>query len=272
MKPTQESSPSAAPELSQGCALVTGGGSGIGRETALTLALRGARVLVMGRRQEPLDRVVAEIEEAGGSAVRFVGDVTSPADAASAVALAIESFGGLDILVNNAGVARGGPIDSMSDQDVQLVVDVNLVGTIHMIRAALPALGESNFAPGASIVNVSTSVTMAPIKNFSVYAASKSGVDVLTKSLALELADRGIRVNAICPGIVETPIFETMMPRDQVGGFLGHFNQAVPLGRVGSPVDMARLVAFLVSEQASYITGAIIPIDGGLSLSADGKA
>lgn len=252
-------------------ALVTGGGTGIGRSIARTFLEAGAAVAIAGRRAEVLERAARELEGVGAPVVPLAGDVSNPSDAKRLVERTLAELGALHVLVNNAGVARGGPIEALSDDDVDLIVDVDLKGPIHMIRAALAALRAHREQGGASILNLGTSVTLAPIKNFSVYAAAKAGVDVLTRALALELARDRIRVNALCPGIIETPIFETMMPAREVEPVLRHFGRAVPLGRVGTPADVAALALFLVSTQGSYITGAVIPIDGGLSLAADGK-
>ena len=250
-------------------ALVTGGGSGIGAGIARAFAAAGARVAVSGRRREVLDATVEAIGEAGGEALAVAGDVVRPADAARMAAAAVEAFGGLHVLVNNAGVARSGPLLSMSDEDVDLVVDVDLKGPIHVTRAALPHLKEHRETGGASVINISSSVTRTVLSNYSVYSAAKAGLDQLTRCWALELAADRVRVNAICPGIVDTPILRTAMSEGAVRRFLRQAGSKTPLGRPGRPADVAELALYLAGDGSGWMTGAILTLDGGISLAGD---
>ena len=178
----------------------------------------------------------------------------------------MSELGGLNLVVNNAGVASGGPLEALSDEQIEAMTSIDLEGPIWVVRAALSHLRAWRERGGASIINISSSVTLAPVPNFSVYSATKAGLDMLTRCWALDFASDRIRVNSICPGVVETPIFETMMPHDQIGGFLSTIEESVPLGRVGQPRDVAALALFLARDEANYITGAVIPTDGGLSM------
>ena len=259
--------PASKPDLNGHRAVITGGGTGIGKSIAEHYLAAGAQVAVSGRREAPL-RALAE-QYPAGQVLAVPSDVSDPSSCLWAIDQVHRTFGGLDVLVNNAGVARGGPVTDMTQDDLELVLDVDLKGPIQMMRAAYPLLTES---ANASVINISSSLTQGAIKDFSVYSAAKAGVEMMTRCLALEWAASQIRVNAISPGIVATPIFETMMPSEEVAGVLDHFDQAVPLGRVGQPADIASMALFLGSDLASFVTGAIITIDGGLSLAADGKA
>lgn len=247
-------------------ALVTGAGSGIGRAIATELAVAGCAVALMGRREERLEKAASELEAAGARSLVVAGDVADAESARQVVATVIEELGALHILVNNAGIARGGAIEELADGDLDLVVDIDLKGPMHMIRAALPYLRRHREDGGASILNISSSVTFSPVANYSIYSAAKAGVDMLTRCLAVELAEDRIRVNAICPGVVRTPIFETMMSPEDAHKMLDEMGEIVPLGRIGDPRDIATLALFLVSEPAAWTTGAVIPLDGGLSL------
>jgi len=251
-------------------ALVTGGGTGIGRRTAEMLAAAGASVAITGRRREQLEATVRTIEGTGGRAVAISGDVAEPAHAHRMVESTVDAFGGLHIVVNNAGIARRGALEQMSDEDVEATVDIDLKGPIYITRAALPHLREHRAALGAgataAVINISSSVTFAPVGNFSVYSAAKAGLEMLTRCWALDFAPDHIRVNAIAPGVVATPIFETMLPTAAVDRALRQFAQATPLGKVGEPRDVARLVLFLASPESGWMTGAVIPLDGGLGL------
>jgi NAD(P)-dependent dehydrogenase (short-subunit alcohol dehydrogenase family) len=246
-------------------ALITGGASGIGLATAERLARDGVRV------------VLADIDEAGleRAAARFGGDVPahavptdvrSVADCERAVAAAVERFGRLDILVNCAGVWVEGPTETMTEADWDRVVDVNLKGTFFMCRHAIPALE----ATGGCIVNVSSDAGLWGNKGAAIYCASKGGVTVLSKALAVELASRGVRVNAVCPGDVDSPMIryqaETFGGGDP-DGYLAELLAAYPQRppRFIRPDEVAELIAFLCSDRATPITGAAISIDFGLT-------
>jgi NAD(P)-dependent dehydrogenase (short-subunit alcohol dehydrogenase family) len=248
-------------------ALVSGGGTGIGEAIARALVRAGAAVAISGRRREVIEAAAAAIApEAGGGVLAITGDVAWRPDCERMVADTVARFGRLDILVNNAGVSRGGPLAAMPEEAVHQVIDVDLKGPIFLTQAALAELQRDREERRASILNISSSVTLHPVPNFSVYSAAKAGLDMLTRCWAIELAPARIRVNAICPGIVRTPVFETMLPSDAIAAHLAHFTELTPLGRIGTAADVARLALFLSSPASEWTTGAVIPLDGGLSL------
>lgn len=263
-------------------ALVTGGGSGIGLAISRALAGGGCSVALGGRRREVVEAAAADLRAAGGRAVAVAGDISTANGAQRMVDEAAQELGRLDALVNCAGVYRVGPLAARADEaerrnegdegdeaepdPIDLVVDVDLKGVLFATRAAIPHLRDR--PAGASIVNVTSSVTLSPPANCSVYSAAKAGVDALTRSLALELAADPIRVNAVLPGVVRTPLFETIMPPEEAAAFLDDFGEQVPLGRIGQPDDVARAVLFLCDPANDWITGALLPVDGGLSLGA----
>ena len=246
-------------------ALVTGGASGIGLATAHRLAADGLRPALVDIDAAGLERAVSEL---GGSAAALAveADVRSVADCERAIAETLAWAGRLDVVVNCAGVWVEGPTETMTEADWDRVIDINLKGTFFVCRHAIPALVESS----GCIVNVSSDAGLWGNKGAAIYSASKGGVTVLTKALAVELAERGVRVNAVCPGDVETPMI-AYQARTYGGtdpaGYLADLLTAYPQrpARFIRPDEVAELIAFLCSERATPITGAAISIDFGLT-------
>jgi 3-oxoacyl-[acyl-carrier protein] reductase len=231
-------------------ALVTGASRGIGRAIATELAAAGAQVVVGYRSGgEQADALANEL---GGRAVQ--ADVSDPAEAARLV----EEAGDLDILVNNAGLTRDGLIARMSDDDWRAVVDTNLGGVFHTCRAAARGMMRQR---SGSIVNLTSVVGIHGNPGQTNYAASKAGIIGFTKSLARELASRGVRANAVAPGYIQTALTD-VLPAEVQQAILA----STPLGRLGTPEDVARAVRFLCSDEASFVTGEVLLVDGGLGM------
>lgn len=244
-------------------ALVTGGGSGIGLAIAQALHLQGCRIAISGRREHLLTAAATEI---GPGTVTIPGDVSVPADARRMVSDTVDKLGHLHVLVNNAAISRTGPVGDLDDETIDRVLDIDVKGPFYLVRAALPHLRKHRAEGTAAILNVGSSVTSKPLRDYALYSAAKAAVDMMTRCLALELAADRIRVNAVLPGIVETPIFETMMPRAEIEGYLARFREQIPLGRAGRPDDVGRVAAMLCDPANDWLTGALVPIDGGLGL------
>ena len=260
------SSTSSSMPLKDTIAFITGGGTGIGRGLALAFARAGSTVAVCGRRKDKLDETVAEIQKAGGKAAAFAGDV-SKAEGCCQMALdCVVKLGGIDILVNNAGIARFGALDQTPDEDIDAMIDINLRGAVLMTKYAIPELTKRGASGRCSILNIGTSAALSAVKNFAGYSATKAALLHFTRCMAAELAENRVRVNCINPGVVDTPIFGTMMPSAAVKGALDNFAKQTPLGRIGQPADIADAAVFLSSPQAAWITGAMLTIDGGMSL------
>jgi NAD(P)-dependent dehydrogenase (short-subunit alcohol dehydrogenase family) len=245
-------------------ALVTGGATGIGFATALALGRDGARVVLAGLPGSPLPEAVDALVADGIDAIAVEADVGRAADAERAVAAAVEAYGRLDALVNCAGTSAVAPLATMDEADWDRVFDTNVRGVFLMSRAAIPALAASG---DGAIVNVASQLALAAVPGFSAYCASKAAVLHLTRCMALELLPSGVRVNAVCPGGVDTPLLQRAFP-DGRGpqGTLDDLVAAHPIGRLGRPEEVAAAIRFLVSAEASFVVGAGLVVDGGYTL------
>ena len=244
-------------------ALITGGGTGIGRAIAQAFAREGASVAVAGRRLEKVKEVAGAIENQGGAALALECDVTLAKDADRALAETTEKFGKFNVLVNNAGTLSGSTVDTISEQDWDRVITVNLKGPFLMSRAALREFRKNG---GGTIVNISSVLGLVAMKDRAAYCASKGGVTMLTKAMALDHAHENVRVNCICPSIVETELVKGLFDDSEQGKRLKQSRLGtIPLGRFGKPADVAELAVFLASDESSWLTGTAIPLDGGLT-------
>lgn len=245
-------------------ALVTGAGSGLGRAVAMRFAAEGAKVVVTDVDEA---RGAAVAREIGGNAAFIRVDHTSTEQDDRAVAFAVETFGGLDIVHNNAGGPFTGPFEEVDDATLERVLRVNLFGVMQMTRAALPHLRDSakRNPAGAALLFTSSLQGLKAKPNFSLYTVAKHGIVGLVRSLSLELAPQNIRVNALCPTVVATPMLEAFLPgmagdHDEA---MKRFRATIPLARMPEPEDVAAAALFLVSDEARMITGVALPVDGG---------
>jgi NAD(P)-dependent dehydrogenase (short-subunit alcohol dehydrogenase family) len=248
-------------ELKGKVAVVTGASSGIGRATAVRFAEAGARgVVIVGRGQRELNRVASEIKERGIEALALRADVTDDGAAARIVARTIKKFAALDVLVNAAGHISNGTIETTPLGDWDAMMNVNLRAVFNLMQQAVPYLS----AGRGNIVNVSSVTGLRAFPGVLAYCVSKAGLDQLTRCAALELAPKGIRVNAVNPGVVITEIHKRGgMSEEAYAAFLEHSRTTHPLGRVGRAGEVAELILYLASERAAWITGATYSIDGG---------
>lgn len=237
-------------------ALVTGASQGIGRACALLLAQSGAKVALAARNEEKLAAVAQEIAAAGGEAATFRLDVANEDETKAAIKAAIARFGRIDILVNNAGITRDQLVMRMKRADWDAVLATNLTGAYLCIQAVIGSMLKQRWG---RIVNITSIFGQMGQTGQANYAASKAGLIGLTKAVAREVASRSITVNAVAPGYIETAMTETLTPelKDMV-------LKMIPLGRAGSDVDVAQAVKFLASDEAAYITGAVLNVNGGM--------
>jgi 3-oxoacyl-[acyl-carrier protein] reductase len=244
--------------LKEKVAVVTGASQGIGRETALALAQAGAKVVAAARNEEKLAALVSEIAAAGGEAFALKMDVADAEQVKAGFKQVIEKFGRLDIVVNNAAVTRDGLAMRMKKDDWDAVLQTNLTGAHFCIQQALPTMMK---ARAGRIINISSVVAQSGNAGQANYVAAKAGLIGLTKAIAIEIASRGITVNAVAPGFIETPMTDVLP--DKVKEEL---KVRIPLGRMGSARDVASAIVFLASDEAGYITGHVLNVNGGMHL------
>ena len=239
-------------------AIVTGASQGIGRDTALALSEAGAKVAVAARNEEKLAALVAEITEQGGEAFAVKMDVAEPEQIKAGFKSVLEKFGRLDILVNNAAITRDGLAMRMKADDWDAVLRTNLTGAHLCIQQALPSMMK---ARTGRIINLSSVVARMGNAGQANYVAAKAGLIGLTKAVAIEMASRNITVNALAPGFIETPMTDVLPDKVKV-----ELKSRIPLGRMGNGREIAAAIVFLASDEAAYITGQVLDINGGMYL------
>ena len=246
-------------------ALVTGAGSGIGRAAAELFAAEGAAVAVVDLNSEAAEEVAGKITADGGRALAITANVTDNAQVEAAVTATVNSFGRLDAVYNNAGCGSRGSVADATEDDWDTAMNVNGKGTFLVSRAAVPHLIA---AGGGSIVNQGSVAGLVAVPNFFSYCAAKGAVVALTRSMAIDLAPHKIRVNVLCPGTVFTPLMEPMLTARGGGDLQKGLAMTLvkyPIGRLGTPEDIARVAVFLSSEDAAFMTGSVIAADGGMT-------
>jgi len=241
-------------------ALITGSASGMGRGTAEVMAQHGVKIVINDVAQSKVDEVVKGIREAGGEAIGVVADITNKAEVAAMFKQVVDTYGRIDILVNNAGIARDKAFLKMTEEDWDKVLEVDLKGIFLCSQEAVKYMREQAYG---RIVNISSRAWLGGPGQAN-YSAAKAGVVGLTRTLALELGKRGITVNCIPPGLIETPLWQSA-PEEVKERLL----KAQPMGRIGSPHDIARAVMFFASDEAGYINGQTLYVCGGKSLFAN---
>jgi NAD(P)-dependent dehydrogenase (short-subunit alcohol dehydrogenase family) len=245
-------------------AIVTGGASGIGKEVATRFVAEGGSVVINGRNMAKAEAAAREIDPTGKRVAVHAGDIALPATSDAVVKTAIGQFGRVDVLFNNAGIFAPKPFLEINEVEYDRFLDIILKGKFFAAQAAAKAMKASG--RGGAIVQTGSMWALQAIgaTPSAAYSAANAGVHALVKNLAIELAADKIRVNAIAPAVIETPVYGTFLTREQVKAVLPTFNAMHPLGRNGQPADAAEALLFLASDQASFITGVVLPVDGGV--------
>ena len=248
-------------KLSGKVALITGGTTGIGYATALLFLQNGAKVAITGRVKETGEGAIRKLKRQGFKECLFIqGDVSKPADAKKMVDVALGQYGKLDVLFNNAGIWVSGAVEKTSEADWDKVIDINLKGCFLCSKYAIPHLKETK----GVIINTSSCDGLVGEPDAAAYCASKGGVVLLTKAMALDCAKYGVRVNCVCPGYVMTRMLEVDLPQGMsIEKYLKVISKEHPIERIAAPEEIARAVLFLASEDSSFVTGVALPVDGG---------
>jgi NAD(P)-dependent dehydrogenase (short-subunit alcohol dehydrogenase family) len=246
-------------------ALITGGGTGIGRAIALAFAREGASVTVAARRLDKLREVTAEVEKLGGRALAIPCDVTNAKEIERAVRETVERFERLNVLVNNAGALHVSTVEGINEEEWDHLMTVNVKGPFLVSRAVLPEFRKDG---RGVIVNIGSVLGLVGIKDRAAYCASKGGVTLLTKAMALDHAHENIRVNCICPSVIETDLVKGVFDGSEQGAAWKKARLAtIPLGRLGRPEDVAEMAVYLASDESAWLTGGALPLDGGVTAS-----
>jgi NAD(P)-dependent dehydrogenase (short-subunit alcohol dehydrogenase family) len=247
--------------LSEKVAVVTGGNAGIGEAIAKAFAREGASVVITGRRQGELDRVVRDIANEQGKVLAVAGSVTDESHVQETVRRTVQQFGRIDILVNNAGVGDfGNRLHEIDDATWAHVLDINLTGVFRMTRAVLPQMLKQG---KGAIINISSVASLIGLPALPVYAASKGALDSMTRALAVDYAKEGIRCNVVNPGLISTPMAAPLMNNAELlDSILSHY----PIRRAGRPEEVANMVLYLASDEAAWVTGGTFAIDGGMTI------
>ncbi|WP_214480600.1 SDR family oxidoreductase [Bacillus sp. SM2101] len=242
--------------------IITGGGSGIGKATAKKFIGEGAKVVINGRRESILTEAAKELDPTGKNIAYVAGDISVKATSEKLVAKAVEEFGGVDVLVANTGIFNPTGFLDHTEDDLNSYIDVIVKGTFYPAQVAIPEMKKRG---GGAIVNTGSMWAIQSVEATpsTAYSAAMAGRHALTKNLAVEFAKDNIRVNAVAPAVVETPIYNTFMSEEQVSKTLPTFNEFHPIGRNGQPEDVAEAILYLASDRASWVTGVIMPLDGG---------
>ena len=252
-------------KLKDKVSIITGAASGIGKATALVFGREGAKVMCADINAEGAEAVARQIADTGGEAESIKVDVAKEAEVKEMVSQTVARWGRLDVLYNNAGIGYGMPVTQVTEEDWDRLMDINLKGVFLGCKHAIPEMLKNG---GGSIVSTASDAGLVGTAMLSPYCASKGGVVLFTKSLAVEWGAMGIRVNCVCPGVIRTPILDPFIATAQATGVApeevwARMARVHPLGRVGEPEEVGKAVAFLASDEASFITGVALPVDGG---------
>jgi meso-butanediol dehydrogenase/(S,S)-butanediol dehydrogenase/diacetyl reductase len=235
-------------------AIITGGGTGIGLSCARIFCQEGAKVVIFGRRKNRLDNAGREL---GENVLAISGDITRHEDIKRLVKTTLDTYGRVDILVNSAGIFTGAPLHEMKDEEWDAVLDLNMTSVFKLTRAVLPHMIQRK---SGNIVNISSILGIVAAPGTSAYNVSKGALNQFTRSIAVEYGSSGIRSNAICPGLIATELTEELMSDEDL---MQEWSKNYPIGRFGQPDDVAQACLFLASDESSFVTGAILPVDGG---------